>query len=288
MARLERRPLLSYGYIGARARCSFRLRHRVGLRRHFDSGFGAAPLRLSGAGGARARWRSGSALCGVVGRGVSFVLGFTEETMLRGYAQFTITRGVGFWWGAIVLALLFGLMHRPNPGESPVGLASVVGAGLIFCLSLWYTGSLWWAVGFHAAWDWGQSYFYGTADSGMVAQGHLFREHPVGQRPVERRSDRSRRQRSGFAVSAGCRLLMAVWWGRRASRLSRQCAGRRGGRCPLAEARAPQAHCVFVIYKLQCQRDRDSPLCYPRGKRCGGSMAARSGYECAGEGRRAN
>ena len=43
------------------------------------------------------------------------------------------------------------------------------------------TGSLWWAIGFHAAWDWGESYFYGTSDSGLMARGHLFGEHPVGK-----------------------------------------------------------------------------------------------------------
>jgi hypothetical protein len=30
------------------------------------------------------------------------------------------------------------------------------------------------AIGFHAAWDWGETYFYGVADSGQVAVGHLF------------------------------------------------------------------------------------------------------------------
>jgi hypothetical protein len=39
---------------------------------------------------------------------------------------------------------------------------------------------VWWAVGFHAGWDWGQSYFYGTADSGLVVKGHLLASHPSG------------------------------------------------------------------------------------------------------------
>ena len=107
----------------------------------------------------------------------------------------------------ILLALLFGVMHRTNPGESPVGLVSVVGAGLIFCLSLWFTGSLWWAVGFHAAWDWGQSYFYGTADSGMLAQGHLLREHPVGSALWSGGTTGPEGSVLVVAVSAGCRRV---------------------------------------------------------------------------------
>jgi hypothetical protein len=55
--------------------------------------------------------------------------------------------------------------------------------GLVFCLALWRTGSLWWAIGFHAAWDWAQSFLYGVADSGTIAQGRLFAAHPLG-RPI--------------------------------------------------------------------------------------------------------
>jgi uncharacterized protein len=110
-----------------------------------------------------------------------FVLtGIFEESLLRGYLQYTLTRGIGFWWGALLMSILFGAIHGSNKGESPVGLFSAGAAGLFFCLSLWYTGSLWWAIGFHATWDWAQTFFYGTPDSGMIARGHLLSEHPVG------------------------------------------------------------------------------------------------------------
>jgi hypothetical protein len=74
-------------------------------------------------------------------------------------------------------------MHTQNAGESPVGLFAAGLIAMVFCLSLWRTGSLWWAIGFHTAWDWAQSYFYGVADSGSIAEGHLFATHPVG-RPI--------------------------------------------------------------------------------------------------------
>ena len=47
--------------------------------------------------------------------------------------------------------------------------------GFFFCLTLRRTGNLWFAVGFHAAWDWGETFFYSVPDSGMVAPGHLLR-----------------------------------------------------------------------------------------------------------------
>ena len=52
--------------------------------------------------------------------------------------------------------------------------------GFVFCVSVWVTGSAWWAIGCHAAWDWAETYFYGTADSGFVAPGHLFSTSPAG------------------------------------------------------------------------------------------------------------
>ncbi len=113
--------------------------------------------------------------------GLCFLLvGMTEEFMLRGYLLFTLARGIRFWPAAFVLAALFGLMHKANPGESPFGLTAVAMIALVFSLSLWRLGHLWWAIGFHASWDWAESFFYGTADSGTVSVGRLMTAHPLG------------------------------------------------------------------------------------------------------------
>jgi membrane protease YdiL (CAAX protease family) len=106
---------------------------------------------------------------------LTFVLvGLAEEFCFRGYLQFTLTTGMGFWPSAFLLSALFGLAHAGNPGESKAGLFSVVIFGLLFCLFLRRTGNLWWAVGFHAGWDWGQTFFYGVADSGIPPYHNLF------------------------------------------------------------------------------------------------------------------
>ncbi len=81
---------------------------------------------------------------------------------------------MGFWPAAILLSCLFGLAHKSNPGETKFGLFSVVLFGLLFCLFLRRTGNLWWAVGFHAGWDWGQTFFYGVPDSGIPPYHNLF------------------------------------------------------------------------------------------------------------------
>ena len=101
------------------------------------------------------------------------LVGLFEEFSFRGYSQFTLARGIGFWPAALVLSCLFGLNHLRNEGEQWKGVLAAAFIGLFFCLTLRRTGNLWFAVGFHGAWDWGETFFYSVPDSGMVAPGHL-------------------------------------------------------------------------------------------------------------------
>jgi CAAX protease family protein len=104
---------------------------------------------------------------------VFLAVGFYEEFAFRGYIQFTLAQGVGFWPAAIVLSTIFGVMHATNPGESLVGVAGVVVSGLFWCLTLRRTGSLWLAVGMHASFDFAETFLYSVPDSGMKFPGHL-------------------------------------------------------------------------------------------------------------------
>jgi uncharacterized protein len=114
---------------------------------------------------------------------VAFIIvGLAEEFSFRGYLQYTLATGMGFWPAAIVLSLLFGLAHKGNPGETHFGLFSVVVFGLVFCVILRGTGNLWWVVGFHAGWDWGQTFFYGVPDSGLAPYHNLFNSAFYGPR----------------------------------------------------------------------------------------------------------
>ena len=125
-------------------------------------------------------------------------VGLSYEYFFRGYLQYTLTRGLagfcqwalktshsaalGFWIAAAVTSLLFALLSI-LPGEPPVALVSLGLFGMVACLSLWRTGSLWWIIGFHMAWDWTQSFLFGAADSGERAQYRLLATHPAG-RPI--------------------------------------------------------------------------------------------------------
>jgi uncharacterized protein len=229
VAAIERRTILDYNLRGSR---------RV---LHFFSGFVIGFLALSALVGglAAGHWLhfgpvalSGSAILryGVIWGAVFLMVGCFEEGTMRCYLQYTLTRGMNFWWatgiiaalcgllvwrtrgdgawGVYIIALLglfpcfwlhwskspqsgfwqaawltstiFGAGHTGNNGEHWIGIFAAAFIGFVFCVSVWVTGSAWWAIGCHAAWDWAETYFYGTADSGFVAPGHLLTTSPSG------------------------------------------------------------------------------------------------------------
>ena len=100
-------------------------------------------------------------------------VGLFEDFLFRGYTQFTLADGIGFWPAAILLSGSFGYVHLKNPGEGPIGAAAVVMIGLVFALTLRRTGNLWLAVGWHASFDFGETFLYSVPNSGMVFDGHL-------------------------------------------------------------------------------------------------------------------
>jgi hypothetical protein len=94
-------------------------------------------------------------------------------------------------------------------------ILSVVGlGGFVFCLSLWYAKSLWWAVGFHAGWDWGQSYLYGTPDSGLLAEGHLLSSHPSGNSLWSGGATGPEGSLVILPLLVTMAVGMRIWWGR--------------------------------------------------------------------------
>ena len=175
LARVEKRP---WGVYGLPAREAFGKLFWVGAL----WGFASITLVLAAMYGVRVFDLGHLAMHG--GRivkfaafwGVFFLLvGFFEDFLFRGYSQFALTRAIGFWPAALLLSCLFGWTHRGNEGEQWMGLLAAAAIGLFFCLTLRRTGSLWFAVGFHAAWDWGETFVYSVPDSGTIFPGHLLK-----------------------------------------------------------------------------------------------------------------
>jgi membrane protease YdiL (CAAX protease family) len=101
------------------------------------------------------------------------LVSFFEDFLFRGYSQWVLSQGMNFWPAAALLSVCFGAIHSSNPGESKAGLVAAGLIGFFFCLTWRRTGDLWWAIGFHMSWDWGESYFYSVPDSGGMMTGHL-------------------------------------------------------------------------------------------------------------------
>jgi hypothetical protein len=78
------------------------------------------------------------------------------------------------------MALVFAVAHLPNKEETALGLLQVVAVGLVFCLAVWRTGSIWWVVGAHAAWNWTQTIVFGCANSGLPSSGAWLVSTPAG------------------------------------------------------------------------------------------------------------
>jgi len=136
----------------------------------------------------------------------TMILGtMVEEFFYRGYLQFTLTSGIGFWPAAVITSMLMASAHMLNPGWTVLGLFTVGGFGLIACLLLRRTGDLWMPLGLHVAWDWGETYFYGVPDSGQMGNGHLFQGSFHGPAWMTGMP---------FGVEAGWPnvVLLLIWW----------------------------------------------------------------------------
>ncbi len=102
------------------------------------------------------------------------LVGLTEEYVFRGYALQSLWHGAGFWPAALITTALFAGAHLSKPHENAVDIGMIFVLGVLLCLSVRVTGSLWWAVGWHAAFDFGQFFIIGTRNGGQVPVGRLF------------------------------------------------------------------------------------------------------------------
>jgi membrane protease YdiL (CAAX protease family) len=107
-------------------------------------------------------------------------VGLYEEFFFRGYLHFTAASGIGFWPAAFLMSAVFGAAHMSNPGESPIGLLDVFLIGLFFSLTLRRTGNLWFAIGFHASWDFAETFVFSLPNSGIMLPGQLLRTTVAG------------------------------------------------------------------------------------------------------------
>src|SRR5690242_6404844 len=174
MARWERRKFTDYGLPGKNA---FGRRFWEGavfgyagvslliLLIFLAGGYSAGSLAIHGAALARAT---------VLWVLASLAIGFAEEYFFRGYPQYILTQGMGFWPAAFLISFLFGAIHYfTKPYERWADWASTGLIALLLCLTLRRTGDLRFAIGFHAAFDFGASFVYSGPNGGRLAPDRL-------------------------------------------------------------------------------------------------------------------
>lgn len=167
MARLESRPMAAYGLPprGALGR-----RPWIGFAWGFLAvGLVVLPVALLG-GLHYSGWNfRGPALLAMSALWLlgMWLVGLAEEVGFRGFMLRTLSDGVGFWPASILLSLGFGAVHYfGKPYETWVDFASVSLIALFLCWSLRRTGDLWWAIGFHAGFDFAQLSLFAGPNSG--------------------------------------------------------------------------------------------------------------------------
>ena len=140
----------------------------------------------------------------------NILIGLSEEYTFRGYALQALWRGAGFWPAALITTAIFAGDHLEKPGENAMDIGMIFFLGLILCLSIRKTGSLWWAVGWHAGFDFGQLFLIGTRNGGQTPVGRLFNVTFPG--PTWLNGGELGTEASIFMVPAAIATLIYVMW----------------------------------------------------------------------------
>ena len=97
-----------------------------------------------------------------------------EEFWFRSYLQQTVWKSIGFWPSAIVIALIFAAEHYFfKQGENVWDVITLVSLSLLLSYSMLRTGMLWFAVGFHFAFDYMQLFVIGTPNGAQFPAGRM-------------------------------------------------------------------------------------------------------------------
>ena len=96
----------------------------------------------------------------------SFLGPLTEEIESRGYLFQNVFRGWGCAVATIVTALVFAARHLQNPNVSALGIINIILISIGLTLGMLRLRSLWYAIGWHIAWNFSLSFVFGLANSG--------------------------------------------------------------------------------------------------------------------------
>ncbi len=106
--------------------------------------------------------------------GANICVGISEEFWYRSYFLQTLWKSLGFWPAATLIALIFAADHYFfKAGENVWDVITLVSLSILMSYSVLKTGTLWFAVGFHIAFDYMQLFVIGTPNGSRVPVGRL-------------------------------------------------------------------------------------------------------------------
>ncbi len=97
------------------------------------------------------------------------IIGVNEEFLFRGYFFQLLIEGLGPWWAAVSLNLVFGALHYLNPNGTILGGLGTALWGLLLSYAYIKTKSLWFPMGIH----WAANFIEGAV-WGVPVSGHRY------------------------------------------------------------------------------------------------------------------
>jgi hypothetical protein len=148
--------------------------------------------------------------------GTNICVGIAEEFWFRSYFQQTLWKAIGFWPSSIVIALIFAAIHYfSKAGENVWDVITLVSLSLLMSYSILRTGTLWFAVGFHIAFDYMQLFVIGTPNGTLIPVGRLLNVRFTG--PAWLTGGVLGTEASFLMYPAIALLWLYVWWRYRAN-----------------------------------------------------------------------
>jgi len=98
---------------------------------------------------------------------VFIFVGWNEELFSRGYQLQTIASGLNLFWGSVLSASVFAVIHFRNPHSTWVSTAGIFFAGILFAYAYLRTKQLWLPIGLHIGWNFFEGVVFGFPVSGL-------------------------------------------------------------------------------------------------------------------------
>ena len=144
--------------------------------------------------------------------------GLSEELAFRGYIFQTLGERGPVWAAALVMGIMFALLHFSAGGFGISFIVSTVIGSVMFLAMRFATGSLWFPIGFHAMWDWTQTFLVGLSSTGSKNDPALIQISQSGPSAWVGGGD-ALEFGLLYTLVAGLALILAVIYGRYAGRM---------------------------------------------------------------------